>query len=264
MGLWSGENTRARGIAKDGAKLVTAVACSRVAKLTVIIGGSFGAGNYGMCGRAFDPRLLFMWPNARISVMGGDQAAAVLSLVGDRDVGRRPGGRGARTALGQDHRDLYATQGSAYYSTARPVGRRRHRPGRDAPRPRHGAGPVSGVVCSGAAASPLWRVQDVRTVVDPRHRARSQPGRGRGRVIRAARQLGLRTVAVYSDADREAPHVTEADRAVRIGPPPAAESYLSIEAILRAAERLAPTPSTLATVSWPRAPPLPPPARRPA
>ena len=81
-GFMVGREYESRGIAKDGAKLVTAVACSRVAKLTVIIGGSFGAGNYAMSGRAFDPRLLFMWPNARISVMGGDQAAAVLALVG--------------------------------------------------------------------------------------------------------------------------------------------------------------------------------------
>ena len=69
------------GIARDGAKLVNAVACAKVPKLTVIVGGSFGAGNYGMCGRAYDPRFLWMWPNARISVMGGDTAAQVLSQV---------------------------------------------------------------------------------------------------------------------------------------------------------------------------------------
>jgi 3-methylcrotonyl-CoA carboxylase beta subunit len=69
------------GIAKDGAKLVMAVACAKVPKFTVVIGGSFGAGNYGMCGRAYSPRLMFMWPNARISVMGGEQAAGVLSTV---------------------------------------------------------------------------------------------------------------------------------------------------------------------------------------
>ena len=113
-GFMVGREYETRGIAKDGAKLVTAVACSQVPKLTVIIGGSFGAGNYGMCGRAFDPRLLFMWPNARISVMGGDQAAAVLALVGDRTADDGPEEeRKARI------RDLYATQGSAYYSTAR-------------------------------------------------------------------------------------------------------------------------------------------------
>ncbi len=113
-GFMVGREYERRGIAKDGAKLVTAVACSAVAKLTVIIGGSFGAGNYGMCGRAFDPRFLFMWPNARISVMGGDQAAAVLALVGDRDSDEVP--EEERKAK---IRELYATQGSPYYSTAR-------------------------------------------------------------------------------------------------------------------------------------------------
>ena len=76
-----GKRAEAGGIAKDGAKLVHAVACANVPKLTVIVGGSFGAGNYGMCGRAYDPRFLWMWPNARISVMGGEQAASVLAQV---------------------------------------------------------------------------------------------------------------------------------------------------------------------------------------
>src|SRR5258707_12627772 len=81
-GFMVGKEYEEGGIAKDGAKMVTAVACAVVPKFTVIIGGSFGAGNYGMCGRAYGPRQLWMWPNARISVMGGEQAATVLSLVG--------------------------------------------------------------------------------------------------------------------------------------------------------------------------------------
>ena len=76
-----GKKYEAGGIAKDGAKMVTAVSCAKVPKLTVIVGGSFGAGNYGMCGRAFNPRFLWTWPNARISVMGGEQAASVLATV---------------------------------------------------------------------------------------------------------------------------------------------------------------------------------------
>lgn len=76
-----GKAYEAGGIAKDGAKLVTAVASAKVPKFTVIIGGSFGAGNYGMCGRAYSPRFLWMWPNARISVMGGEQAASVLAQI---------------------------------------------------------------------------------------------------------------------------------------------------------------------------------------
>ncbi len=105
-GFMVGRDYEAGGIAKDGAKLVTAVACARVPKLTVIIGGSFGAGNYGMCGRAYSPRFLFMWPNARISVMGGEQAAVVMTEVGQAEVGAQL-------------REQYEQQGRPVYSTAR-------------------------------------------------------------------------------------------------------------------------------------------------
>jgi 3-methylcrotonyl-CoA carboxylase beta subunit len=105
-GFMVGREYETGGIAKDGAKLVTAVACARVPKLTVIVGGSFGAGNYGMCGRAYSPRFLFMWPNARISVMGGEQAGAVMTEVGQPELGARL-------------REQYEHQGRAIYSTAR-------------------------------------------------------------------------------------------------------------------------------------------------
>jgi 3-methylcrotonyl-CoA carboxylase beta subunit len=112
-GFMVGREYEARGIAKDGAKMVTAVACSVVPKFTVIIGGSFGAGNYGMCGRAYQPRQLWMWPNARISVMGGEQAATVLSMVGTF------GTEGEREQFKSRIREQYESQGSPYYSTAR-------------------------------------------------------------------------------------------------------------------------------------------------
>jgi len=105
-GFMVGKDYEAGGIAKDGAKLVTAVSCARVPKLTVVVGGSFGAGNYGMCGRAYSPRFIFMWPNARISVMGGEQAATVMTEVGQPETGE---------AL----RDQYEHQGRPVYSTAR-------------------------------------------------------------------------------------------------------------------------------------------------
>ena len=112
-GFMVGQEYEAGGIAKDGAKMVTAVACSTVPKFTVIIGGSFGAGNYGMNGRAYSPRQLWMWPNARISVMGGEQAATVLSMVGTfKD-------DAAKDAFRARIREQYETQGSPYYSTAR-------------------------------------------------------------------------------------------------------------------------------------------------
>jgi acetyl-CoA carboxylase carboxyltransferase component len=109
------------GIAKDGAKMVHAVANSVVPKFTVVIGGSFGAGNYGMCGRAYDPRLLWMWPNARVSVMGGPQAAGVLATV-KRDQLAREGKSltpAEDEAIRQPILDKYEHEGSPYYSTAR-------------------------------------------------------------------------------------------------------------------------------------------------
>jgi 3-methylcrotonyl-CoA carboxylase beta subunit len=112
-GFMVGRDYEAGGIAKHGAKMVTAVACARVPKLTVVIGGSYGAGNYSMCGRAYSPRFLWMWPNARISVMGGEQAAAVLATVG-----------GEMTPEEEEEfkapiRAQYEEQGNPYYSTAR-------------------------------------------------------------------------------------------------------------------------------------------------
>jgi acetyl-CoA carboxylase carboxyltransferase component len=120
-GFMVGKQYERGGIAKDGAKMVHAVANSVVPKFTVIIGGSFGAGNYGMCGRAYEPRLLWMWPNARISVMGGEQAAGVLSTV-KRDQLAREGQAitpEAEAAIKQPILEKYESEGSPYYSTAR-------------------------------------------------------------------------------------------------------------------------------------------------
>jgi acetyl-CoA carboxylase carboxyltransferase component len=104
-GFMVGKEYEEGGIARDGAKLVMAVACASVPKFTVVTGGSFGAGNYAMCGRAYGPRQLWMWPNARISVMGGEQAATVLTMVGD--------------ANPDEIRGKYEAEGNPYYSTAR-------------------------------------------------------------------------------------------------------------------------------------------------
>ncbi len=120
-GFMVGSAYEAGGIAKDGAKLVTAVSCAKVPKITVVIGGSYGAGNYGMCGRAYAPRFLWMWPNARISVMGGEQAASVLATI------RRDGleARGQSWSMADEEvfkapiRTRYEEEGSPYFSTAR-------------------------------------------------------------------------------------------------------------------------------------------------
>ena len=109
------------GIAKNGAKMVTAVACAKVPKFTVIVGGSFGAGNYGMCGRAYSPRFLWMWPNARISVMGGSQAAGVLAQV-KRDNFDRKGvdwSADDEAEFKKPIEALYEKQGHPYYASAR-------------------------------------------------------------------------------------------------------------------------------------------------
>ncbi len=113
-GYMVGKKYEAGGIAKDGAKMVTAVATAKVPKFTVIVGGSFGAGNYGMCGRAYSPRFLWMWPNARISIMGGEQAAAVLATVKGNFASRED-----EEKFKQPIRDQYERQGHPYYSSAR-------------------------------------------------------------------------------------------------------------------------------------------------
>jgi 3-methylcrotonyl-CoA carboxylase beta subunit len=120
-GFMVGRKYETGGIAKDGAKLVTAVACARVPKFTVVIGGSFGAGNYGMCGRAYSPRFLWMWPNARISVMGGEQAASVLATVRRDGIEAKGGTWSAddEAAFKAPIREQFERQADPYYATAR-------------------------------------------------------------------------------------------------------------------------------------------------
>ena len=115
-GFMVGKEYEEGGIARDGAKMVMAVANAQVPKFTVVIGGSFGAGNYAMCGRAYEPRQLWMWPNARISVMGGEQAATVLTMVGDADP--------------DEIREKYEARGQPVLLDRAALGRRDHRPAR--------------------------------------------------------------------------------------------------------------------------------------
>ena len=121
VGFMVGRDYEAGGIAKDGAKMVTAVSCAQVPKITLVIGGSYGAGNYGMCGRAYGPRFLFTWPNARISVMGGEQAASVLATV-RRDNIEAAGKKWSEVEeeeFKQPIREQYEAEGNPYYATAR-------------------------------------------------------------------------------------------------------------------------------------------------
>jgi 3-methylcrotonyl-CoA carboxylase beta subunit len=121
VGFMVGRDYEAGGIAKDGAKLVTAVACAQVPKITVIVGGSYGAGNYGMCGRGYSPRFLFTWPNSRISVMGGEQAASVLATVqrDNHEAAGRDWSAEAEEAFKAPIREQYEAEGNPYYATAR-------------------------------------------------------------------------------------------------------------------------------------------------
>ncbi len=116
-----GREVETRGIARDGAKLVMAVACAAVPKITLIVGGSYGAGNYGMAGRAFSPRFLFTWPNARISVMGGEQAASVLAQVkrDGLDADGKSWDKAGEEAFKAPIRAKYEEEGNPYYATAR-------------------------------------------------------------------------------------------------------------------------------------------------
>ena len=120
-GFMVGKKYEAEGIAKHGAKMVNAVACAQVPKFTVVIGGSYGAGNYGMCGRAYDPRFMFMWPNARIGVMGGEQAASVLTQVKQASLKKKgqPWPDEEAAAFQQDMTERYETMAQPYYASAR-------------------------------------------------------------------------------------------------------------------------------------------------
>ena len=160
VGFMVGRDYEAGGIAKDGAKMVTAVACAQVPKITLVIGGSYGAGNYGMCGRAYGPRFLFTWPNARVSLMGSEQAASVLATV-RRDnleaAGKTwPVGRGRKIQEADPRPVRYGKRSLLRHRAA--VGRRHHHAGRNPPRP----GAV--FFCGAQRADPgdeVRRVQDV-------------------------------------------------------------------------------------------------------
>ena len=232
-GFMVGGKYEAGGIAKDGAKMVTAVATASVPKFTVLIGGSFGAGNYAMCGRAYSPRFLFTWPNSRISVMGGEQAASVLATV-KRD-GTKP-----KAALGRRKRRNSRTRSA-------PATRRKAIP----ISPRRGFGMTASSIRPRRVTCWAWRFPPperahtrcaaLRPVPDVTAMISSVLIANRGeisrRIIRTARRLGIRTIAVYSEADATAPFVAEADEAILIGPAASRESYLVPEKILAAARQ---------------------------
>lgn len=247
-GFMVGKDYEQGGIAKNGAKMVTAVATARVPKLTVVIGGSFGAGNYSMCGRAYSPRFLWMWPAARISVMGGNQASSVLATV-KREQLEAAGHEWSaddEEAFKAPIKKQYEDQVEPLLLNGAALGRRHHRPRRHPPGPVDGPG---GRFPPTAARNFLRPFQDVTmTVPTTTRNAPAEPAErhsfttvlvaNRGeiacRVIRTLQHMGIRAVAVYSDADKDAKHVAMADAAVGIGGTAPAESYLKIDAIIEA------------------------------
>ena len=263
-GFMVGRDYEAGGIAKHGAKMVTAVACARVPKLTVVIGGSFGAGNYSMCGRAYSPRFLWMWPNARISVMGGEQAASVLATV-KRDQLEARGETGPpRTRRRSRRRSASSTrrQGNPYYATARLWDDGVIDPAETRTRARARAVRVR----QRAAASPSPTASsgcEAMTTSHVRHRAGRQPRRDRGpghpHAARAGHPLGRRLSATPTPTPGTS---READTAVRHrARRRPRESYLNIDAVARRRPRApARRRSTRATASSPRTPRSPAPA----
>ena len=196
-------------------------------KLTVLIGGSFGAGNYGMCGRAYGPRFLWSWPNSRISVMGGEQAASVLATV-RRDAleaqGKSWSAQEEEAVQGADPRAVRAA-GQSLLRDRAAVGRRHHRSGADATRAR--AGPARRAQCADRTDA-LRRLPDVTACFE--RILIANRGEIACRIIAHLPAAGHRTVAVYSEADAGALHVRLADQAVCVGPAAARDSYLRIDA----------------------------------
>ena len=240
-GYMVGKAYEEAGMIKHGSKMIQAVTSATVPQITIYCGASFGAGNYGMCGRGFHPRFCFSWPNAKTAVMGGEQAAETMAIVTEaaavtaRQADRKGKARGHE---GADHRRVRRPDGRVLHLGAR-ARRRRDRSARHPQHPVRSAGdlprgrsapPAAHAVLGGAAMSgEVKRTPFFKILIANR-------GEIALRIMRTARRLGYGVVAVYSDADRDALHVREADSAVRIGEALPAQSYLRIDAIIAAAK----------------------------
>ena len=213
---------------KHGSKMIQAVSNANVPQITLMCGASFGAGNYGMCGRAYNPRFLFSWPNAQTAVMGAEQAALTMANVmeaGARRKGQEPDAAQIDALKQQDRRQFREPEQRVRHLGAH-ARRRHHRSARHAQRARLRAVDLPRGGRAHAAAGAVRRGAAMKALLI------ANRGEIARRIMRTARRMGLRTIAVYSDADRDALHVREADAAVRIGGAAPRESYLNIAAII--------------------------------
>ena len=241
-GYMVGTSYEQGGIIKDGAKMINAVTNSAVPHLTVNLASSFGAGNYGMSGRAYDPRFMFAWPGARLAVMGAAQLAGVLSIVG-RAAPRPPGGRSTRRRTGPaPPRSRPRSRPSRTPSSSPPASTTTASSTRATPAPCWAwpcppstplpSRAAAASACSGCDAQMPTRC---RTPIGISKLLVANRGEIAARIMRTAHALGIATVAVYSDADAGAPYVTQADEAVRLPGTAPADTYLRGEAIIAAA-----------------------------
>ena len=241
-GYMVGKAYEEAGMIKHGSKMIQAVTSATVPQITIYCGASFGAGNYGMCGRGFHPRFCFSWPNAKTAVMGGEQAAETMAIVTEAAAARRgkPIEKEKLEAMKAQITGVFDGQMDVFSTSARvlddgvidPRDTRSvlARGAGDLPRGR-GAHAAAHAVLGRAAMSgaAMKRTPFLKILIANR-------GEIALRIMRTARRLGYGVVAVYSDADRDALHVREADQAVRIGEALPAQSYLRIEAIIAAAK----------------------------
>ena len=235
-GYMVGTRYEQRGIIKDGAKMINAVTNSAVPHITINMGASYGAGNYGMSGRSYAPRFLFTWPNAKTAIMGPEQLAGVMSIVA-RQSAANAGREFDEEADATSRRQLEEPSRGRIVGDVHERSRLRRRCDRSARHP-HGAGDrtVGRPLQRSARATRLRRLPDVDRGHQPT--ARREPGeRSPVASCARARAMGIETVAVYSDADAGAPFVHEADVAVPLGGAAPAESYLRADAVLDAATR---------------------------
>ncbi len=237
-GFMVGTEAEQGGIVKHGSQLINAVSNSTVPHLTLMVGASYGAGNYAMSGRAYDPRFVFSWPSHRLAVMGPRQLAGVLSIVSrDRSpAGRAPVRRGGRRRSQPGHRGPDRGRVHRPVRHRPPVGRRHHRSSRHPHRA--GPGPVGRARRAGGGQPLVRGVPPVSPTASPRpiHRLLvANRGEIAVRVIDAAHDLGMQAVAVYAEPDRGAPHVHLADVSVALGGSTAAETYLDQAKLLEAA-----------------------------